>query len=308
MSIAAFSISTGNQILAADADYQSYRDELPVCGRCFGEVCLACGEKKIPYWRHFPGVGISCPDRSEVKTIVYQPTKFTNRKQSLALFRQRFLEILDYGVQPALMGANNELHQLSFTEQVMIEVAKQVKIECNDKVASFDAVMLKIYSKHRKRADIIENLINISVKNLYSEKFIEFDVDYQLKKQIAQIAKQYFDIQLSTAQLAARYALTPGKENVLIPIMAYCWLNYKSKSIKCNYIDLPTSLVIICVNILGAVPWFHIMNALTNKHKPQSQPINPSYIISDEGLSILTREFHKSLPKRQVQGFNDGNK
>lgn len=190
----------------------------------------------------------------------------------------------------------------------MLEVAKLVKIECNDKEASFDAVMLEIYSKHRKRTDIINSLVNISVKNLYNDKFAEFDVDYELKKQIGQITKQYFDIQMSTAQLAAQYIFTSGKENLLIPLCAYCWINYKSKSIKCNYIDLSTSLIIICVNILGAVPWFHIMSALSNKRKPQNQPINPSYIISGEGLSILTHEFQKPLPKRKVQGFSHANK
>ncbi|BDA76097.1 hypothetical protein CAL7716_102630 (plasmid) [Calothrix sp. PCC 7716] len=206
-----------------------------------------------------------------------------------------------------MVSSSGELHQLSFNEQ-LVEVAKLIKIECNEKSASFDSIMLVISSKHRKRTDIINRLINISVNNLYNDKFVEYGVDYELKKQIAKITKQYFSIQLTTPQLAAQYVFTPRKENVLIPLMAYCWINYKSKSLKCSYKDLPTSLIIICVSILGAVPWFQIMSAFYNNRKPQSSPINPDHSITDEGLLILTKEFHKPMPKHKVQGFSNASK
>ncbi|OKH33438.1 hypothetical protein NIES2101_39880 [Calothrix sp. HK-06] len=304
MSVTAFSIADGDIIKASDADYETYCDKLPVCGTCFGEICLACGEHKRTYWRHFPGVSIDCPDRSNIKSVVYKSIKHTNRKQSLALFRQRFLEILDFGIQPTFVGLSDTPQKLSFREPMMYNIARLLPITCNDRKASFDTVIFEIYRKHRKRTDIITGLVDIAINNLYNDDFINIEVDYELKKQIGQITKQYLDIQTSSAQLASQYVFTPGKENILISLMSYCWILHKSQDILCNYVDLPSSLMVICTSLLGAIPWHHICSALIEKRTPQNCPINnTSYLVSNEGLAILTSEFNKPMPKRKVQGF-----
>ncbi|MHC5717694.1 MAG: energy-coupling factor ABC transporter permease, partial [Nostoc sp.] len=64
MPVAAISLRTGLELPAAIADFDTYIDELPRCSKCFGELCLAKGEKMPPYWRHFPGIGNECPDKS----------------------------------------------------------------------------------------------------------------------------------------------------------------------------------------------------------------------------------------------------
>lgn len=303
MSITAFSIADGDTIKASDANYETYKDKLPVCGTCFGEICLARGEHKVSYWRHFPGVGIDCPDKSDIKSVVYQSIKHTNRKQSLALFRQRFLEILDYNIQPNVI-MSGVLQTLSFREPVMLEIAKLLPVRCNDRKANFDTVMFEIYNKHRKRTDVITALIDVAVKNLYNDRFVDFDIDYELKKQIGQITKQHLDIQLSTSQLAAQYIFTPGKENILTSLMSYCWLMHKSELLKCNYIDLPASMIATSTSLLGAVPWYHIMTALVNNRQPQNQTVNISCLVSPEGLSILTKLFNSPRPsKPKAQGF-----
>ncbi|BAZ18273.1 hypothetical protein NIES4071_101580 (plasmid) [Calothrix sp. NIES-4071] len=154
MSVTAFSIVDGDTIEASNANYETYRDKLPVCGTCFGEICLARGEHKRTYWRHFPGVGIDCPDRSDIKSVVYKSIKNTSRKQSLALFRQRFLEILDIDIQPTVSISDTQ-QTLSFREPIMYNIAKLLPIKCNDRSSSFDTVIFEIYGKHRKRTDII---------------------------------------------------------------------------------------------------------------------------------------------------------
>lgn len=319
MSITAFSIADGDTIKAADANYETYRDRLPVCGTCFGEICLARGEHKISYWRHFPGVGIDCPDRSDIQNVVYQSIKHTSRKQSLALFRQRFLEILDYGIQPNVMMSScgqttlreklrftltDVLQTMSFCEPTMLEIAKLIPVRCHDKKADFNTVMFEIYNKHRKRMDVITALIDVAVKNLYNDKFLDFNIDYELKKQIGQITKQHLDIQLSTSQLATQYIFTPGKENILTSLMSYCWLMHKSELLKCNYVDLPASMIATSTSLLGAIPWYRIMTALVNNRQPQNQTVNISCLVSPEGLSILTKLFNSPRPsKPKAQGF-----
>lgn len=124
---------------------------------------LACGEHKRTYWRHFPGVSIDCPDRSNIKSVVYKSIKHTNRKQSLALFRQRFLEILDFGIQPTFVGLLDTPQKLSFREPMMYNIARLLPITCNDRKASFDTVIFEIYRKHRKRTDIITGLVDIAI-------------------------------------------------------------------------------------------------------------------------------------------------
>lgn len=68
MPVEAISLRTGLELPAAIADFDTYIDELPRCSKCFGELCLAKGEKRQPLWRHFPGVGNECPDKSEMLT------------------------------------------------------------------------------------------------------------------------------------------------------------------------------------------------------------------------------------------------
>lgn len=165
MSVTAFSIADGDIIKPTDADYETYLDKLPVCGTCFGEICLARGMKKNAYWRHFPGVGIDCPDKSDIKTIIYKPSDRMNRKQSLALFRQRFLDILDIGLQPTFT-LKTDIREYSFNEPSMLEIAEILNIRCVDKKVNFNSVMIQICNLHRKRTDIIAALTNMIVHQL----------------------------------------------------------------------------------------------------------------------------------------------
>jgi len=49
MPVAAISLRTGLELPAAIADFDTYIDELPRCSKCFGELCLAKGEKGNHY-------------------------------------------------------------------------------------------------------------------------------------------------------------------------------------------------------------------------------------------------------------------
>lgn len=303
MPVTAFSIADGDRIKASDANYETYKDKLPVCGTCFGEICLARGMKKNAYWRHFPGVGIDCPDKSEIKTIVYRPRDRINRKQSLALFKQRFLEILDIGLQ-ATFKDETGTHKHSFTEMEILNIANRLNIKCHDVRVNFNSVMFDIYNRHRKRTDIIAALTNISVNHLYSKEFVNWNIDYELKKQIGQITTQYLSIQESTAQLAASYVFTPGKEDILKQLMAYCWILHASRQVNCTKIELPVHLMVISTTLIGSIPWFHIMSALIDKRKPQTLPVNnTNYMLSNQGILILTNEFNSPLAKQKPQGF-----
>lgn len=302
MSVTAFSIADGNIIKAADADYETYRDRLPVCGTCFGEICLARGERKNAYWRHFPGVGIGCPDKSDIKTIIYKSSDRINRKQSLALFKQRFLDILDIGLQPTF-ALKTGTHKYSFNEPKMLDIACLINIKCVSGMANFNTVMLDICNKHRKRTDIIAALTNISVNQLYNSQFVNLDVGYELKKQIGQITMQYLSIQESTTQLATSYVFTPGKEDILKQLMAYCWILHANNKVNCTKDELPVHLIVTSTALLAGIPWYRIMTALIEKRKPQTIPIGTGYALSFQGIQILTNQFQNPLPKPKPQGF-----
>lgn len=302
MSVTAFSLVDGDIIKATDADYETYRDRLPLCGTCFGEICLARGIKKNSYWRHFPGVGVDCPDKSNIRTVVYRVSDRINRKQSLALFKQRFLEILDIAIQPRFdWGTGTQYY--SFNNPEILDFANAVNLKCCDGKATFNSTMLDICNTHRKRTDIIAALVDINVKHLYNEKFVELDIDYEYKKQIGQIATQYFDIQMSTSQLAVSYIFTPGKEDILQKLMAYCWLLYSSKFEESNRIAVPVHLILIATNIIATIPWFHIMSAFIDKRTPNIVSSQTACELSSEGIQILINQFRQPMPKPKPMGF-----
>lgn len=305
MTVTAFSLADGDIIKPADANYETYRNRLPVCGTCFGEICLARGMQKTAYWRHFPGVGVDCPDKSDIKTVVYQVSNRINRKQSLALFKQRFLEILDIAIQPRFdWGMGTQYY--SFNNPEILDFANVVNLKCCDGKATFNSTMLDICNTHRKRTDIIAALVDINVKHLYNEKFVELDIDYEYKKQIGQIATQYFDIQMSTSQLAAAYIFTPGKEDILQKLMAYCWLLYSSAFDESHIIAVPIHLILIATNIIATIPWYHIMSAFIDKRVPNIVPPKTTCELSSNGIQILINQFRQPMPKPKPKGFKPG--
>lgn len=302
MPISGFSITDGDRIFANNANYETYKEKLPVCGTCFGEICLVKGERKTPYWRHFPGVGIDCPDKSEVKNIACLPNNRINRKQSLALFKQRFLEILDFGIQPKVEDKTG-IRNLSFTTDEIVNTASVIDIQCSDAKVNFDSVMLNICNRHRRHTEIITALTDVAVNQLYNKKFVDWDIDYHLKKQVAQITTQYLEIQRSTAQLATSYVFTKGRENILTKLMAYSWLIQTNKQINSSKTELPIYLMVDSIALLSSIHWFNIINALLDKRKPQIIPTNTKFDLSPEGIEILALQFNSPLPKRKPKGF-----
>ncbi|MEO1377248.1 MAG: hypothetical protein AAFW70_23790 [Cyanobacteria bacterium J06635_10] len=302
MPISGFSITDGKLIPAKIANYETYKDKLPVCGTCFGEICLVKTKNGISYWRHFPGVGVDCPDKSKVKSVLLRPSNYINRKQSLALFKQRFLEILDIGIKPEFK-TQTDTQLISFTTDDTTDIASVINTQCQDGTANFNNTVLNIYKKHRRRTDIIAALTDVSIKNLYDNEFMDWKIDLELQKQVVQIQKQYLEVQRMSAHLATSYIFTKGRENILKKLLAYSWIIHAHNQTKSTKKELAIRLIISSIATLASIHWYGITSALLDKRKPSVVPCNTKFEISTKGLEILVTEFNLPMPKQKPRGF-----
>ncbi|MCC5604435.1 hypothetical protein [Nostoc favosum] len=300
MPVEAISLRTGLELPAAIADFDTYIDELPRCSKCFGELCLAKGEKMPPYWRHFPGVGNQCPDKSEISGVIYSHPKTLDRKQTLALFKKRFLEILDIAINGTLT-----IDGLFATRQLSEQI-KGSSVQCSNGIAHFNDCLLEI-DRLRKNLDCILAVASSCAKNLYSNDSInEWKVPEAEKIQMLEITIAYKQTHERCVDEACKYIYSNGRQDLLKELVAFAWLEYNSK-LKNTYNQLkvrefPVWLLTATTSILAAVPWYRIMTALLEEKEPHTQPL--SIFALPNNLDIIFEVFLSSKkPPTKPQGF-----
>ncbi len=300
MPVQAISLRTGFSLPAAIADFDTYIDELPRCSKCFGELCLAKGEKMPPYWRHFPGVGDGCADKSENRVVIYYKPKTLDRKQTLALFKKRFLEILDIAINGTLtIDGPFATRQLS--EQVNSKV-----VQCSNGIAHFNDCLLEI-ERLRKNLDCILAVASSCANNLYSNNSInEWKIPEAEKIQMLEITIAYKQTHLRCVDEACKYIYSNGRQDLLKELVAFAWLEYNS-NFKNTYHQLkvrefPVWLLTATTSILAAVPWYRIMTALLEEKAPHTQPL--SIFVLPNNLDIIFEIFlPQKKPTIKPQGF-----
>ena len=298
MPVKAISLRTGLSLAAAIANFDTYIDELPRCSKCFGELCLAKGEKMPPYWRHFPGVGDGCPDKSEISGVIYYKPKTLDHKQTLALFKKRFLEILDIAINGRVI-----IDGLFATRQLSEQV-KGNSVQCSNGIAHFNDCLLEI-DRLRKNLDCI--LAIASSCNLYNTDSInEWEVPEAEKIQMLEITMAYKQTHERCVDEACKYIYSNGRQDLLKELVAFAWLEYNS-NLKNTYNQLkvrefPVWLLTATTSILAAVPWYRIMTALLEEKEPLVQPL--SIFALPNNIDIIFEIFlPQKKPTIKPQGF-----
>ncbi|NJN07505.1 MAG: hypothetical protein HC815_05760 [Richelia sp. RM1_1_1] len=302
MPIKAISLRTGLLIAPSLANFNTYLDELPRCQSCLGEVCLAKGEKVAPHWRYFPGVGIGCPDKSEESNNQKPTILSTDRKQILAEFKKRFLQILDIGIH----GKN--LEDGLFASRSFSKMAERLSINCNGKKVIFSNCLLDIIRLSKNSWMIIEIISKSKIDKLFSRYHsLSWDVDSAEYIQMLEII-EYKDIQVRCAKEACKYVFSRGREDILKELAAHALMQYHDLEFDIKPELISTWLIQVIMSLLSTIPWYRIMSDFIQGKEPSCEPITVFGVTNEEGLTVLKKILIEVSKKPKPKGFSSYNK
>lgn len=302
MTVTAISLRTGLPIAPSLANFDTYLDELPRCQSCVGEVYLARGERIAPHWRHFPGVGIDCPDKSNENNNPKAIITNINRKQILAEFKKRFLQILDIGVH------GDDVAKGSFVNKTFSEIAEKLSVNCNDRKVYFHDSILDIIQLIKRSWVVIECLSEVKINQVFSRnESSRWNVDEQEYIQMLETI-EYKEIQIKCAREACRYIFSPGREDILKELAARAFLQYRELNFDVPPNLFSTWLIDVIVSLVSIIPWHKIMTDLMNGKKPSYQPITIFNAHNITGLAEIKSILIEANKKHKPKGFTVKNK
>lgn len=259
---------------------------------------MAKGGKIAPYWRHFPGVGIGCPDKNEEPNNHKSTINKADRQQILAEFKKRFLRILDIGIH------EENIQDESFENRSFTEIAYKLKAHCNDKIIYFDDCLLDVIRLSKSSWVVIESLSKAKINNIFStNQSLNWNVENAEYNQMLEIATNK-QLQMSCAKEACKYVFTPGKEDILKELTAYALLQYYSLNFDVNPKLFSTWLISTIVSLLSIIPWNRIMSKLIHNEKILCKPITKFNVENEQDLTVIKEYLVKASKKTKPKGFS----
>lgn len=301
MTVEAISLRTGLTIPPSSADFNTYLDELPRCKSCIGEVYLARGERVAPHWRHFPGVGVGCPDKSEESNNCKHKAPSTDRKQILAEFKKRFLQILDIGV-------GNNFQDGSFVSRNFSQMAEEFGVTCKGKKVYFYECLLDIIRLTKNSWTIIESISECKVDNIFSRhQSLVWDVDDEEYIQMLEVI-EYKDIQIKCSKEACKYVFSRGREDILKELVGHAFVQYHELEFNIAPELISTWLIDATISLLSGIPWHRIMSDFIQNKKPSCKPITVFGVANEEGLAVIKKFLIAASKKPKPKGFGNRKK
>lgn len=312
---------SGGTIKAENATYQTYIEHLCRCDECGDEIYLAKGTIIKPHWRHFPGKGEHCPDKSVKRIKVYSFDSITH-DQCREAFKRRFLEILDIAWHE---NGNLKNRQAASSLIYSIPVPGSKRIESRTDCVFFNDIYLAV-DKLRKNLTACTIILNGCLEKSFSgmvrrtstQNIDLADWDYKN----ALYTKNY-EKHKNICNEALKYLFGNGRQDLLKEVLAKIIVMYFFSG-TFQFADAPVLnafrkndpewemlspktfpyyCVVSIISNLIHVPWERIISDLNQNVIPQLRKDQTLWLFPSSSLQRTVELFY---PKKEKRHFPKG--